>query len=1206
MGYTLLQIGDILLKADRTMYKIGSIAYDDMFNALDEALDYNRDIIYIYKKAVEYADDFYVGTEKLDTVVEKLGQKVAAYDFGKLTPIYSDATIVTSVVPAGAALNDLSDVTITNVQNNQILQYNSALGQWVNVGANAAVRTSQSFTATLNQTIFVTTSQFTAPLLDVYLNGVRLNSSNYSTFGNYTITLYDGCLADDIIDVTIYDPFTGIIDLSGYVPTSRTLTINGVTYDLTANRSWTVAGGVPYIGATGDVDLGEYEIKAGQVEFDQSPTGTAGVGVMRWNDSDGTLDLGLKGGNVTLQVGQEQVLRVVNKTGVNLLESQYRAVRIRLVSEGGSQGQRLAVVLAQGDNDPDSTTTIGIVTENIDNNQEGFITTSGEVRGINTTGSLQGETWVDGDIIYLSPTIPGGITKVKPIAPNHLLQLGYVIYAHNVNGKIFVKIDNGYELSELHDVYAPSPTDGQGIFWNTANLRYQNNTVAGILGYTPLSGSGVTGQVAYWNGTNSQTGSNNLFWDAANNRLGIGTTTPVAPLNVVASSDGNIVRFNGTRNTSVLFLNDAAGRGMLRVFGNTAATSLAGAYLECTGYEEAWVYVTANQASANNKVWRYGNLGISNYFAIQKLLDNGNIGTTPFIIHSSSSNIAIGSTFVADGGQRLQVYGDALIVGSGNTAATNALLITNSNPSTLVRVYNSGVVEVPNSIRVNTINSISGSLTISSPWAGSTSTIIQTWSGGDNGLIVEPTGNVVKTTGGFTTILGRITFAPTSGTATSTSISATPTINQTGGANGITRGLYIAPTLTAAADWRSIEWSNNTGWGLYGAGTAENFLGGNLTISRNQNANTMITVVNNTSAVNSTTSLRLQNTNINNFADFAKYSSTTTAYKIISANDAIIYNGGGGGDISILNDFPTGRIKFSAGGSSPAQMTLTAAGRLLLGTTTEGTFLLDVNGTARVSGNVFLGGTIPGVLNATSTSRILFGMLDSGYNPVGSYMQFFGKDFAGGNGKFEFVIDANVSSTAAFEMNRTIGGTFTTIFKLIQNGNLIIQNGGTFTDIASAKVQINSTTQGFLPPRMTNAQRAAISSPAVGLMVYCTDATEGLYQYINNAWVNLTGVVTNRQTASYTLALGDSNDLVELNVATANNLTVPLNSSIAFPIGTKIDIAQYGAGQTTVVATGGVTIRSAGGALKLAAQYSGASLVKIGTDEWYLFGDITV
>ncbi len=127
MGYTLLQISQILLKADRTMYKIGSIAYDDMFNQLDEALDYNRDIIYIYKKAVEYADDFYVGTEKLDTVVEKLGQKIAVYDYGQLNPVYSDATIVNSVIPMGSVLNDLNDVTITNVQDNQILRYNAAL-----------------------------------------------------------------------------------------------------------------------------------------------------------------------------------------------------------------------------------------------------------------------------------------------------------------------------------------------------------------------------------------------------------------------------------------------------------------------------------------------------------------------------------------------------------------------------------------------------------------------------------------------------------------------------------------------------------------------------------------------------------------------------------------------------------------------------------------------------------------------------------------------------------------------------------------------------------------------------------------------------------------------------------------------------------------------------------------------------------------------
>jgi hypothetical protein len=74
------------------------------------------------------------------------------------------------------------------------------------------------------------------------------------------------------------------------------------------------------------------------------------------------------------------------------------------------------------------------------------------------------------------------------------------------------------------------------------------------------------------------------------------------------------------------------------------------------------------------------------------------------------------------------------------------------------------------------------------------------------------------------------------------------------------------------------------------------------------------------------------------------------------------------------------------------------------------------------------------------------------------------------------------------------------------SNNLIIINGaggigvGTTSPLPSAVLDINSTTQGFLPPRMTNAQRLAISLPAVGLMVYCTDATEGLYIYKSTGW----------------------------------------------------------------------------------------------------------
>ena len=165
---------------------------------------------------------------------------------------------------------------------------------------------------------------------------------------------------------------------------------------------------------------------------------------------------------------------VVNGTGANLNKIDYKVVKVT-----SAQGQRLQVNLAQANNDPSSVDTLGIVSEDIRNNKEGYIMLYGQINNINTTGSLQGETWTDGDPLYLSATTAGAITNVKPTAPNHSVALGYVEYAHQVNGKIFVKIQNGYELNELHDVYAPTPVNGDAIVWSSGNTRYENKQMKG-------------------------------------------------------------------------------------------------------------------------------------------------------------------------------------------------------------------------------------------------------------------------------------------------------------------------------------------------------------------------------------------------------------------------------------------------------------------------------------------------------------------------------------------------------------------------------------------------------------------------------------------------------------------------------------------------------------------------------------------------------
>jgi len=101
-------------------------------------------------------------------------------------------------------------------------------------------------------------------------------------------------------------------------------------------------------------------------------------------------------------------------------------------------------------------------------------------------------------------------------------------------------------------------------------------------------------------------------------------------------------------------------------------------------------------------------------------------------------------------------------------------------------------------------------------------------------------------------------------------------------------------------------------------------------------------------------------------------------------------------------------------------------------------------------------------------------------------------------------------------------------------------------------------------------------------------------------------VTIDTKTANYTLALTDKNKFIEMNLSSANTISVPTNASVAFPVGSQIHITQYGAGKTQIVAVtpATTTIRSTPGTY-LRAQYSSATLIKRATDEWYLVGDLS-
>lgn len=147
---------------------------------------------------------------------------------------------------------------------------------------------------------------------------------------------------------------------------------------------------------------------------------------------------------------------VNNRTGSTLTKGQ--AVYIN-----GAQGNRVTVTLAKADAEMTSSKTFGLVEEDIANNQSGYILTEGSLRGVDTS------SYAGGSALWLSKDFAGGWSTTKPVAPNHLVLIGFVERSHAVNGSIFVKVQNGFELEELHNVKITSPTDGQF-------LKYQAST----------------------------------------------------------------------------------------------------------------------------------------------------------------------------------------------------------------------------------------------------------------------------------------------------------------------------------------------------------------------------------------------------------------------------------------------------------------------------------------------------------------------------------------------------------------------------------------------------------------------------------------------------------------------------------------------------------------------------------------------------------
>jgi len=310
----------------------------------------------------------------------------------------------------------------------------------------------------------------------------------------------------------------------------------------TTAQDWTIIHNdttIATVNSSG-INLGENLLTAGGVQFDLTPTQTGAVGKMMWNDTDGTLEFGMKGGNVTQQIGQELPVLVKHADNTGLANG---AVVYVVGSDGSNKTVRYALANAEST----SSKTFGVMTEDASGGNKAFCTTFGIVRDIDTSALTEGAA------VYLSPTVAGGMTTTKPSAPNHMVLVGFCIRSHATVGSIFVKIINGFELNEIHDVAIGTLANNNLLAYESATSLWKNKTYS-ELGLFPTPSGLTTNYIPKWNGTalaNSQIFDSGTF-------VGIGTATPATLLDVrgqisasLGSASAPAFSFVGDLNTGI-------------------------------------------------------------------------------------------------------------------------------------------------------------------------------------------------------------------------------------------------------------------------------------------------------------------------------------------------------------------------------------------------------------------------------------------------------------------------------------------------------------------------------------------------------------------------------------------------------------------------------------------------------------------------------
>lgn len=855
-----------------------------------------------------------------------------------------------------------------------------------------------------------------------------------------------------------------------------------------------------------------------------------------------------------LEIGQQSIILSYNNTGSTIPAG-------RAVYGTGATNNRPSISPSTSATAEQSSRTFGVTAEPVLNGGYGWVTTSGILTGIDTS------LYVAGDELWLSSSSPG-ILVTSPIGPpNHDLLVGYCVTSSSVDGAIYLTFNRGVDVSGIHDIVLNSQANNDLLVYNSASNVWINEQINQVpfddIPYIDFSTASTVpvSDVA------------KLVWDNGEGTLTFGLKGGNVDLNI--GQEQVALCYNGTGSTltdgQVVYISGAQGQ--------RPRISLAQANTESSSSKALGIVTETIANGAEGFITTFGmvnNVDTSAFTAGQALwlsptVAGGLTATKPtspnhlvFIGYAVSINASSGKIFVnPQNGYEFDELHDVLIT----SKADNDIITYNGSSSVWVNQnLNAAILEVD----------------------GSGSNIDADLLDGQHGSYYLDWTNVTNKPDPVITLGGDL-----SGSVTLTDLGS-GTLTATIGANSValgsdTTGNYVAQ-ITGTTDQVTV-----TGSGSESASVTLSLPQSIATSSSPTFAGlTTTSRITTPASVTGTAPLRMPHgTAPSSPVDGDIWTTTAGIYVRVNGSTIGPLGTGGGGTVTVSDTAPvgpsvgdlwyesdTGQLYIyydsfwvetvGSGGAAndlSAYLTIASASATYLTQTSASTIY------APLASPTFTGTVTAATLDLTTAATAT--AATSYWVETGSDGILRPKTLA--NAQAEIVTTTSVNSASATVLGTVTNGTW--------QGSVI---SATYIDSAIARLA---------SPALSGTPTAPTASAGTNTTQVAT--TEFVQTAVNT-------VTTNSQSASYQLVLSDAGKVVEMNVGTANNLTIPASGTVNFPIGTTIDVVQYGSGQTTIVAAGGVTIRSANSALKLTNQYSAVSLYKRGTDEWVAMGDLTV